>query len=382
MIIKQIAAENFRNIEMLDISFSDGVNILYGNNAQGKTNLVEAIYYLACAKSFRGAKDKELIRFEASQSRINSLIHASERDTALEICLSSKPKEIYVNRVKIQKMREFMGTFRAVLFTPEHLSLIKGSPSERRSFIDSAICQLKPRFISLLFEYSKVLEQRGALLKFYKMQGIEYDDGINFWNLKLAQDAAQIIYQRRAYIERLKKHASRFYDDFCGGRETLNLKYQSVPEDLTSTELIEAHLIKKLEESLPTDIKNGSTSYGPHRDDITVEINSKLSKLYSSQGQQRSAILSLKLAEGEISFEETGEYPVFLFDDILSELDEERQSYILKKIHSKQVFITGCIDYLFGNVENAEKIYVENGKYTSRNYFITGTNCNFQNGGN
>ena len=367
MLIKNIALENFRNIESCNLEFHDGVNILYGNNAQGKTNLVEAIYYLACAKSFRGAKDRELVRFENGFSRITSTVHSSQRDTDLEIRLSSKPKEIYLNRIKIQKMREFMGNFRAVLFTPENLSLIKGSPSERRSFIDSAICQLKPWFISLLFEYNKILEQRAALLKSYKLQCIEYDDSIDFWNFKLAEDAAKIIIQRRKYISRLKEHSEKFYSEFCDGREKLSIKYQSVPEELQSEEEIRSHITKKLEESLQSDIKNGTTSFGPHRDDIVVEIDSKLSKLYSSQGQQRSAILSLKLSEGEISYEETEEYPVFLFDDILSELDEERQSYILKKIHSKQIFITGCIDHLFENVENAKKIYVSSGQYTVTN---------------
>lgn len=363
MLIKKIALENFRNIAFQEVSFGDGVNILYGNNAQGKTNLVEAIYYLACAKSFRGAKDRELIRFEAPSGKISSDICTSDRRTSLEIILSQKPKEIYINKIKIQKMREFMGNFRAVLFTPEHLSLIKGAPSERRSFIDSAICQLKPAFISLLFEYSKILEQRGALLKDFKMRDIEYDDSIDFWNMMLARDAAQIICRRREYTQRLKAHAEKFYGEFCEGSETLNLKYQSVPDEIKEPREIEEYILKKLEETLKSDIKNGSTSYGPHRDDVTVEINGKLSKLYSSQGQQRSAILSLKLSEGEISFEETGEYPVFLFDDILSELDLQRQNYILQKIHSKQVFITGCIDCLFDKVENAVKIYVENGQY-------------------
>ena len=363
MLIKKIALENYRNIAMQEINFGDGINILYGNNAQGKTNLVEAIYYLACAKSFRGAKDREIIRFEENSANICSEIHSSDRNISLEIRLSQKPKEIYINRVKIQKMREFMGNFRAVLFTPEHLSLIKGSPFERRSFTDSAICQLQPKFISLLFEYSKILEQRGALLKDFKMRDIEYDDSIEFWNMMLARDAAQIIFQRRKYIKMLLSHAARFYGEFCDKKESLNLKYQSVPEEIESTEEIEKYIIKRLEETLKSDIKNGATSCGPHRDDIIVEINGKLSKLYSSQGQQRSAILSLKLAEGEISFEKTGEYPVFLFDDILSELDEQRQSYILQKIHSKQIFITGCIDCLFDNVKSAHKIYVENGEY-------------------
>lgn len=366
MLIKNIILENFRNVVSQNVTFGDGVNILYGNNAQGKTNLVEAVYYLACGKSFRGAKDRELIHFESGGGRIYSEICADRRETSLEVRLSNKPKEIYINRVKIRKMREFMGCFRAVLFTPEHLSLIKGAPSERRSFIDSAVCQLKPAFISLLFEYFKVLEQRGALLKSCKAQGTDSCDGIEFWNDRLADDAAHIILRRRAYIERLKKHAARFYSEFTDSRERLDLKYQSVPDELENAEQIKAFILKKLEDTLITDIKNGSTSYGPHRDDILVEINGKNSKLYSSQGQQRSAILSLKLAEGEISFEDTGEYPVFLFDDILSELDEERQNYILKRINSKQVFITGCIDYLFDGVENANKIYVSDGKYEIR----------------
>lgn len=369
MLIKNLILENYRNVERQEISFGDGVNILYGNNAQGKTNLIEAIYYLACGKSFRGAKDRELIRFTNAEGKIYGEVLNAERDVSLEVRLSAKPKEIYINRVKIAKMREFMGSFRAVLFTPEHLSLIKGAPSERRSFIDSAVCQLRPAFISLLFEYGKVLEQRGAVLKSFRERGVEYDESIDFWNMKLAEDAAQIILKRRKYVDRLKNHAAKFYAEFTDGRESLDIKYQSVPNELETQSDIQAHILKKLEDTLQTDIRNGSTSCGPHRDDVVVEIDERLSKLYSSQGQQRSAILSLKLAEGEISFEDTGEYPVFLFDDILSELDENRQNYILRKINSKQVFITGCIDYLFGGVENAEKIYVRNGKYETKSAF-------------
>ncbi|MBE6688663.1 MAG: DNA replication/repair protein RecF [Ruminococcaceae bacterium] len=364
MLIEKIVLENYRNTAVQELEFSKGINILYGNNAQGKTNLMEAIYYLAAAKSFRGAKDRELINFEKQQSRIIAEIYSSQRFTSLEIRLSNKPKEIYINRVKIQKMREFMGNFRAVLFTPEHLSLIKGAPAERRSFIDSAICQLKPAFISLLFEYSKILEHRGALLKSFKAQNIDYSDEIEFWNMKLASDAALIIKERRKYIERLNTHSSEFYGEFTSGRERLEISYQSVPEDITECEDIEKFILQKLDDTLISDIKNGTTSCGPHRDDMIVEIDARLSKLFSSQGQQRSAILSMKLAEGEISFEETGEYPVFLFDDILSELDEERQNYILNKINFNQVFITGCIDVLFDKVQSARKIYVRNGIYT------------------
>ncbi len=366
MLINKISAQNFRNIPYCELSFSDGVNILYGNNAQGKTNLIEAIYYLACAKSFRSAKDRELIRFNEDSAKICADITSSQSSSSLEIRISHKPKEIYVNRVKIQKMREFMGNFRAVLFTPEHLSLIKGSPAERRSFIDSAICQLKPSYVSLLFEYSKLLEQRGALLRSMKADENAFDGMMDFWNMKISEDAAKIIKIRREYVKKLNEYSKGFYSEFCSGREKMQVKYQTVPENFQTQSEIEEFILKKLEDSLDTDIKNGSTSYGPHRDDLSVEIDSKLSKLYSSQGQQRSAILSLKLAEGEISFENSGEYPVFLFDDILSELDSERQDYILQKIHSKQVFITGCIDYLFENVKGANKIYVKDGTYESR----------------
>ena len=368
MIITDITLEGFRNVENQTVSFSDGVNILYGSNAQGKTNLVEAIYYLACGKSFRGAKDKELIAFTKNSSRISAKTKSSIREHELEIRLdTSKPKEIYINRIKIQKMREFMGTFRAVLFTPEHLSLIKGSPSERRSFADSAICQLKPAYISLLFEYYKVLEQRNALLKKYRADSSDGNDGLmDYWNIKLASDAAQIVKERREYIKKLNSHAKEFYSAFCSGKELLDIKYTGIPEEYATSTEIEEYITKKLEENLSSDIKNGATSTGPHRDDLSVEIDSKPSRLYASQGQQRSSILSMKLAEGEISHEATGEYPVFLFDDILSELDLDRQNYILREIHSKQVFITGCIDYLFSGVKNASKIYVEKGVYQNR----------------
>ncbi|MBQ9940799.1 MAG: DNA replication/repair protein RecF [Clostridia bacterium] len=368
MQIKSIRLENFRNIKSQSAEFCDGINILYGNNAQGKTNLVEAVYYLACGKSFRGARDKELIMFSEKEGSISSCISSQKGENDLQVKISTQnPKEIYINRVKISKMREFMGTFRAVLFTPEHLSLIKGSPFERRSFTDSAICQLKPKFISLLFEYSKILEQRNALLRAYRQNDSQNGDQmIEYWNYMLSKDAALIINQRREYIKRLDSKAKEFYNSFCNGKETLKISYSGIPDEIEGPGKIEKYITQKLEENLQSDIKNGSTSTGPHRDDLTVEIGGKLSKLYSSQGQQRSCILSMKLAEGEISHEESGEYPVFLFDDILSELDLERQDYILHQIHSKQVFITGCIDYLFDSVKGAKKIYVEKGVYEDR----------------
>ena len=261
MIITDITLEGFRNVENQTVSFSDGVNILYGSNAQGKTNLVEAIYYLACGKSFRGAKDKELIAFTKNSSRISAKTKSSIREHELEIRLdTSKPKEIYINRIKIQKMREFMGTFRAVLFTPEHLSLIKGSPSERRSFADSAICQLKPAYISLLFEYYKVLEQRNALLKKYRADSSDGNDGLmDYWNIKLASDAAQIVKERREYIKKLNSHAKEFYSAFCSGKELLDIKYTGIPEEYATSTEIEEYITKKLEENLSSEIKIGAS---------------------------------------------------------------------------------------------------------------------------
>ncbi|MDD6311909.1 MAG: DNA replication/repair protein RecF [Firmicutes bacterium] len=369
MKLEYLSLCNFRNIECQTIEFSDGVNILYGNNAQGKTNAIEAAYMFACAKSFRAVRNRELIRHGCDTAQMacefsGQAFRGSER---LKIDIGKNgAKHIYKNAVKLDRLSEFLGQFRVVLFCPEHLSLIKDGPGERRSFIDAAICQLKPRYASILHEYMVVSAHRSALLR--QLASGRRDEGmLEIWDEKLSQCAGEVIPVRRQYIEMLAVRASEQYSRISGGRERLTVKYRcDVPPDIVQKPQIAEYYRKMLASCLQNDIKYGFTTKGIMRDDLQIEVNSHSARSYCSQGQQRSCVLSLKLAEGDISENETGEYPVLLFDDILSELDSSRQSFVLSELEGKQVIVTDCSRSGFKGLDAARIIMVKGGVYSQK----------------
>lgn len=394
MVCRSVKVENFRNIESCDVSFSDGVNILVGDNAQGKTNLLEAIYFTALGKSFRPAKEAELVRFGEEAAYIKNSFRDSIRDQNISVRLfgSRSRRVVEQNGVKISKMSELVGAFKVVLFCPEHLSLIQGGPELRRNYLNVALSQLRPVYLRSLQRYNQILKERNSLIKKAEDDMKTFRDTIDFWSEQLAAEAAVISSIRADYIRRVGIYVSDIFEDMTasfgegdgnGRREIPSLEYHSVItkhfdiDEGDSKSVFELFsdvdtVRKKYTELLTTryerEIAAGSSLYGIHRDDIKIDINSRPARLFASQGQQRSLALAMKLAEGSISSRESGgDMPVFLFDDVLSELDSHRRAYLMKNMESRQVIMTTC--ELDPKIEvyshSAELIGVRNGVYAN-----------------
>ena len=340
MKINALELENYRNIEKLSLTFDD-VNIIYGENAQGKTNLIEAIYLFTGAKSFRGVRDKELIKFGCDFSKLKIDFTNKSRKQTAEIAIKNK-REATLNGVK-KKSPVLLGEeLKAVIFSPVHLSMIKDGPGERRKFADSALCQIKSGYRNILKEYNKALAQRNSLLKDIAFNS-SLSDMLYIWDKSFAKYGAKIIYQRQKYIEALIPYAKEIFNGLSNGREDIDLVLTGAFDykNLTLDE-IENKMMIALQNNRQADMIMKITTIGPHRDDIEILINGKSARKYGSQGQQRSCVLALKLAEASLLREKTQDEPVALLDDVMSELDEGRQDYILNHIKDWQVFITCC----------------------------------------
>lgn len=356
MRIEHLSLRDFRNATESEIDFSPGVNVICGANAAGKTNILEAIFYFAAGKSFRNCKDRELISFGCEKGNIAMRFTSGNVTRKMQATVSkSGRRTIRIGESAPLKMTEYIGVFRAVIFTPDHLSLVKGSPENRRRFLDLAICQSFPRYAHTLSEYNRVLAQKNALLK----RGNVNDTLLSVYNERLAGLAAMITVNRRKYVHKLQEEARVFLLDMSDGREEMTLSYQTQAGDLETQNEIKEKYISLFNEKAEYEKKRFLALYGAHKDDFSVLINKKSARMYGSQGQQRSAVLALKLAEGELSAKLTGEYPVFLLDDILSELDKDRKEYILSRITDRQVIITGCESEIF---ESEGKIFVREGR--------------------
>lgn len=354
MICKKITYKNFRNIENASIDLDPSVTVFNGLNGQGKTNILEGVYFFAAGRSFRTVHENELVRFGCDYGQIEMTFFDGKRDnTALFRFVPRLSKRFcIINDVPITRLSEVVGKFRSVLFCPEHLSIVKDGPSVRRRFIDHALSQTDSEYLRSLQKYNALLSQRNALIK---MARDRRDDGIFFdgdaiWSEQLASVAEIISQKRYSYIEKLTDISDNIISDMTSGKERVKLEYQS----LKSKE----EYLSLLTENKERELRFGATLYGTHKDDVSIYLNGKEARAFASQGQQRSVALSMKIAEGEISKEISGTYPVFLFDDILSELDESRREYLLSGIEGKQVIITSC-----DRIDTECKIYhVENGK--------------------
>ena len=367
MLVKRIQIKDFRNIETADVRFSDGVNLLVGNNAQGKTNLLEAIFYTAIGKSFRAAHDEEMIRFGASMSEISMDFADSVRDQNLTVRLmAGKRRRIEHNRVRLSKVSDVVGLFRTVLFCPEHLSLVKDGPAERRNFLDVAISQLYPNYLRSLQVYHQVLKQRNQLIRDAEKDRATFDGTIEFWSAQLAHEAAVIAQYRHRYLKLLQPAVRACFQEMTDGKEVPDAIYEPSlhrePELFEDADAVEALYHTQLMNNHEREIAAGSTLWGIHKDDIRIDLNGKSARLYASQGQQRSLALAMKLAEGEICRSVCGEVPAFLLDDVFSELDAARRTYLAEKIKGRQVIITTC-DPDLSTVTTAKRIRVENGVY-------------------
>ena len=368
MYLKKLTLKNYRNIESAEVSFSRGVNLIYGKNAQGKTNLLEAVYIFARGRSFRGTPERELVRGKESFFSIKNEYSDSERDNELLILYSDKKTKRFLNEVKIEKNIDMISRFRAVLFCPEHLALVKGGPGERRAFLDIALSQLKPVYLKNLQRFHALLAERNKLLKDAREDRRVFDMTGELWAEQLSECAAYITVTRAEYTDKLSELVKENFRLMTGGKEKPSLTFRTSAGSDTDPH-DEAAVREKYFElytgSSDREIAAGTTLWGVHRDDIMIELDSREARLYASQGQDRSIALSMKLSEGEISESISGESPVYLFDDVMSELDESRRAFILSRFDgNKQIIITSCEPEFFRG-GNMKIIKVENGRYSS-----------------
>ena len=348
MIITDFSADGFKNLKNVIISPAEGINIIHGENAQGKTNLIEAIWILSGARSFRGSKERDMVAFSGDYARLDLKLRDSVREQNIEAVLSKNPRErkILLNGVKQRYLSGLFGVLKCVVFTPEDLELSKGSPDNRRSFIDLCISQIKPAYSRTVAKYENVLTQRNALLKNISL-GISPASDLDVWDEQMARLGAYISVLKYQYTKKLCIFARRLYDEISQGREEFELRYCStVFSELEGREdwsgEMAAEYLELLRKNRAEDIRVGFTLAGVHRDDIAVLINGVNAKDFGSQGQNRSAALSMKLGQAYILFEETSDMPVILLDDVLSELDKSRRDFIISKLKGMQIFITCC----------------------------------------
>lgn len=356
---------NFRNIKELEMKPSEGINIIYGENAQGKTNLLESIWLFSGLRSFRGSKETDLIRFGEDFFRTELDFYGNNRQQNAKMIVSPQAKKIILNSVPMTASSKLLGVFNCVVFAPSYISLVKGNPSERRRFMDSALCRLRPSYTKNLTEYNKILIQRNSFLKELKYNNKNYDF-LEIWNSNLCVKAVDLVNERLRYLKKLSQTASDIYSGLSGSRETLTLRYmlrlsQSKYEYINSP-VDEEKISTILKNNESGDIFYGTTNIGAHRDDIEIEINGIPAKKFGSQGQQRSVALALKLGEAEIIRELTGERPVALLDDVMSELDVHRQDYILNHIRDWQVFITCCEPSTVLRLYDGKTFEIKNGQ--------------------
>jgi len=343
----RIKIRNFRNIEEAEIEFSPGVNILTGANAQGKTNLLEAIGFVSIGKSFRTSHEEELIRFGEEFCEISMDYTDSVRRQNITVrMMKGRRRRLEHNKVKVNKLSDVVGSLRTVLFCPEHLSLIKEGPGERRSYLDIALSQLYPVYLKSLQRYQQILKQRNQLIKNAEEDRKTFLDTVEFWSSQLAHEAAVIARYRVQYCQRASVHLASCFADMTGDREIPTAVYagssHGEPEAYLDAERTEREYFNLLMNHHDREIGAGSTLWGIHKDDIEICINGRAARAYASQGQQRSLALAMKLAEGEVAAEVCGEKPVFLFDDVFSELDSTRRAYLSSRMRDRQVIITTC----------------------------------------
>lgn len=332
MVIETLELSNFRNYDTLFIELDSGINIFYGDNAQGKTNILESIYLCGTTKSYRGSKDKEMIQFQKEESHIRMSVVKKEIPCRIDMHLKrNKAKGIAINGVPIKKASELFGMVNMVFFSPEDLNIIKDGPSERRKFIDIELCQLNKVYLSELSSYQHVLNQRNKLLKDISFSP-DLRSTLDVWDEQLIHYGERIIFEREQFIEELNHIILDIHKNLTGEKEILNISY----EPNVSSENFAA----LLKENREKDLKFKLTSTGPHRDDMCVTVNGIDIRKYGSQGQQRTAALSLKLSEIYLVKKRIKDTPVLLLDDVLSELDSSRQNYLLKSIHDIQTLIT------------------------------------------
>ncbi|MEG1044278.1 MAG: DNA replication/repair protein RecF [Oscillospiraceae bacterium] len=366
MKINSLNIENFRNIEKEILTPCDNINIIYGDNAQGKTNLIEAMWLFTGDKSFRGASDSNMVMFNATtRTSLYLDFFAHQQEKTAQIILSPN-KKILLNEVPLKSRTGLSGEFYSVLFSPVHLGLIKNGPDERRRFIDQTICQLKPKYGIILKDFQRVLSQRNSLLKdIYKSPALRQT--LDIWDYHLARLSTTIMKTRYTYIEKLKPFAIETYKGICSNKEKLDILYLSKLMNDNQPIFDMEQVLQLIKSNLPEDIATGNTNIGAHRDDVDFCLDGQSARLFGSQGQQRSIVLALKLAECEMIFSTSGEQPVVLLDDVMSELDSSRRDYLLNKLDNRQIFITCCDKSDFNSINIGKTFHIQNGAISNSN---------------
>ena len=346
MNLQELSLRSFRNYEDAAIGFDPGVNLIVGDNAQGKTNLLEAISYLGSGKSFRAMKTAEMIRFHGDFAEIQGKVFSQEREQEIRWLLfpGSRPRQLWKNGAKKKSAGEIAGVLPTVLFCPEDLMILKMGSAQRRRFGDSALCQLRPNYDAALTEYHRILDQKSRILKDH-FENPAVLAILPEYNLRLCQVGALLISYRARFYEGLGKAAAKYHSQFSGGAEEFSLEYKtvsSVRDPFAPINDLTQDLMEHLERHYRAELETGQCLTGPHKDDFTVSLSGIDLKSYGSQGQTRTSAISLKLAQRELMGREWGEEPILLLDDVLSELDPGRQDFVLNQIVSGQVFITCC----------------------------------------
>lgn len=352
MIIKNIKLKNFRNYDELDLKLDKGINIFYGDNAQGKTNIIEAIFMSAIGKSFRTNKDSELIKWGEGCAQISVQYVDSDREGTIKIEINDK-KRVKFNDVPLRKLSEILGKVYVVLFTPDDINILKGSPAGRRKFLNIMISQLRPNYMFALSEYMKAMNQRNMYLKQIKFEN-KPEDMLDIWDTKIAELGMKIYLYRKEFIEKISNKIHDIHLNITNNNENIEIFYNF---ECSSKE----EYLNRLRRARKSDIQKCTTNYGIHRDDFFIKIDDKLISSFGSQGQHRTAILSLKISELKIIYDEMGEYPVLLLDDFMSELDKDRRRNLLENIDNNQIIIT-CTDKSFFKEINSNLYNVSQGK--------------------
>ena len=343
MKLTNLQLQNFRNYESVQLEFTDGVHVFIGENAQGKTNLMESIYALAMTKSHRTTNDKELIGWNKEFATIKGTVEKTATKTNLELQFSKKGKIAKVNFLEQKRLSSYLGNLNVILFAPENLTLVKGSPQNRRKFVDMELGQMSSLYLYDLVEYNRVLKQRNTYLKQLAIKKKQPDEYLEVLSEMLSELASKIVFHRLDFMKQLEALAIPIHDQLSLGREKFSVSYQAtipLEDGLTPSQMKEIY-IDQFKKNQTREADQATTLIGPHRDDLIFYLNEVPVQTYGSQGQQRSTVLSLKLAEIELMKLSTGEYPLLLLDDVLSELDDDRQTHLIKAIENKvQTFIT------------------------------------------
>ncbi|MBR6620002.1 MAG: DNA replication/repair protein RecF [Clostridia bacterium] len=341
MKVLNLKAKSYRNLAGLEYTPGEGVNIICGENGLGKTNLIESIWLFTGCRSFRSVRDKDVVMFNQPQAELEMEFFSGSRSKTAKLIIDEK-RHAELNGISLSSGRKMMGEFTCVVFTPLHLSIVKDGPEERRKFLDIALSQLKPNYAKALLEYNRILSQRNATLRAAR-DNSAYLAMLDIWDEELARKGAAIIDNRMRCLENLKEYAYPAYDEISSGKEKLTLRYKEYArEKAEGREEIYQSLINALKEKRESDVDHCTTSIGAHREEFSIELSGKSARKFGSQGQQRSAALSLKLAEADLIAKVTGEEPVILLDDVFSELDPQRQKYVVSRLQNRQVFITCC----------------------------------------